>query len=232
MRYLLLNQRALRAYDPELQEPVPGANTPDKNVPFCQPAAAFQRVSCSGQMKAGYLRVSTDEQRPDRQIDALRAVCDELHVETVSAVAKSRPVYEALIAGLKKGDTLVVWQVDRAYRSTVDAITEVEKLHQRNINFLIVSLDVDTATADGMLVYTVIAAMAQWERATLSERTKQGLAAARRRGKRLGRPPKLTPDQTKRALDLLAKPGATIDGIAQKFGVSGRTLARRLSELN
>lgn len=182
-------------------------------------------------MRAGYLRVSTDEQRPDRQIDALKDLCDELHIETVSAVAKSRPVYEGLIAKLTAGDTLVVWHVDRAYRSTVDAILEVQKLHARNINLMIVSLDIDTATPDGMLVYTMIAAMAQWERSTLSARTKQGLEAARRRGKRLGRPRKLSTKQTRCAMHMLSTPGANVNCVAKLYGVSGRTLARRIAEI-
>ena len=144
-------------------------------------------------MKLGYLRVSTEEQRPDRQIDGMRPLCDELHIETCSAVANKRPVFDHILNTLKKGDTLVVWDVDRAFRSTVDAINYAEKLRERGIEFRIVSLGVDTSTADGMLVYTVVAALAEHERKRLSERTKQGLEAARRRGKRIGRPRKLTP---------------------------------------
>ncbi|MEP2987310.1 MAG: recombinase family protein, partial [Roseibium sp.] len=78
--------------------------------------------------KIGYLRVSKHEQSPDRQIDGLRGLCDELHIERLSAVSAKRPVFEALVAQLKSGDALVVWDLDRAFRSTIDAITTAEKL--------------------------------------------------------------------------------------------------------
>ena len=67
-------------------------------------------------MRIGYLRVSTEEQRPDRQIDALTPICDELHIEKLSASAKNRPVYTKLVNSLKSGDVFVIWDLDRAYR--------------------------------------------------------------------------------------------------------------------
>lgn len=145
--------------------------------------------------KIGYLRVSTTEQCVDRQIDGLTPLCDEMHIEKLSAVARERPVFEAVLERLMPGDTLVVWDVDRAFRSTVDAIQQAEKLRARGIAFQIVNLGVDTSTADGMLIYTVIAALAEHERKRLSERTKEGLEAARRRGKQIGRPRKLSKRQ-------------------------------------
>ncbi|MEO1243777.1 MAG: recombinase family protein [Pseudomonadota bacterium] len=180
-------------------------------------------------MKTGYLRVSTEDQSTNRQIDALESVCDKLYFEQVSACAKSRPVYEQITSSLNPEDTLVVWSVDRAYRSTVDAILEVEKIHKRGANFQILNLNIDTATPDGMLVYTMLAALAQWERATLSERTKQGLAAARRRGKTLGRPRKLSPMGIEHAARLLEQPGATYNSVAKTLRVSERTLLRRIN---
>ncbi|WP_297339337.1 recombinase family protein, partial [Pseudophaeobacter sp.] len=109
-------------------------------------------------MKIGYLRVSTEDQNIARQADALRPICDELHVETLSAVAKSRPVFEAVLAKLTAGDTLVVWDLDRAFRNTKDALIHADNLQERGVNFQIVSLGVDTATADGRLAFTVVAA--------------------------------------------------------------------------
>lgn len=182
-------------------------------------------------MKAGYLRVSTEEQRPDRQIDGLKALCDQLHIEKLSACAKSRPVYERVVAGLAAGDTLVVWSVDRAYRSTRDALNEVEKLLARGVNFQNVSLNVDTASPDGMLVFTVLAAMAQWERETIRRRTREGLKAARSRGKKIGRPRKLSEKQIAKALRQHGEKGLGKAEIAAKLGVSERTLARRLAEI-
>lgn len=179
-------------------------------------------------MKLGYLRVSTEEQRPDRQIDALEPLCDKLYVEKTSAVAKKRPVFEEVMASLKRGDTFVVWDLDRAFRSTIDALMQAEKLHQRGIEFQIVTLGVDTSTAHGKLVYTVIAAFAQHERDHLSERTKQGLEAAVRRGAKLGRKPKISHREA-----LLAK--GKIDGgthtraeLAALFDIHPRTLSRRI----
>lgn len=142
-------------------------------------------------MKIGYLRVSTEEQRPDRQLDGLKDLCDEVHLEKLSAASKKRPVYQKILKKLKAGDTLVVWDLDRAFRSTVDALLESEKLRQRGIEFQIVTLNVDTSTPSGELIYTVMAAFAQFERQNLIKRTREGMAAARRRGKHIGRPYKL-----------------------------------------
>jgi DNA invertase Pin-like site-specific DNA recombinase len=126
-------------------------------------------------VKVGYLRVSTQEQRPDRQVDGLRSRCDRLFIEAVSAVRRNRPVYEAVIEDLRPGDTLVVWDLDRAFRSVIDAVTEAERLRAKGIEFEIANLQVDTATPAGMLVYTVMSAFAEFERRTLIQRTKEGL---------------------------------------------------------
>jgi DNA invertase Pin-like site-specific DNA recombinase len=177
-------------------------------------------------MKVAYIRVSTQEQRPDRQIDGLRELADELHIETLSAVCRSRPVYEAALAKLRPGDTFVVWSLDRAYRSTVDAILEVEALMGRGVAFQMVQLPLDTSTPDGMLIYTVIAAFATYERQVISRRTKEGLAAARRRGKRIGRPPKVTPDDLVRVERELVAGHASIAELAAEIGVAPWTLTR------
>jgi DNA invertase Pin-like site-specific DNA recombinase len=180
-------------------------------------------------MKLGYIRVSTHEQRPDRQIAGLEALCDELHVEKLSAVSASRPVFDALIARLEPGDTLVIWDLDRAFRSTVDALVEAEGLRARGVGFQIVSLQVDTATPAGMLAYTVMAAFAEFERRMISKRTKEGLAAARSRGKRLGRPPKLTKAQLRDARKRLRDEQVTITSIAKELEVAPWTLSRALA---
>ena len=180
-------------------------------------------------MKLGYLRVSTEDQRPDRQIDALTPLCDQLFIEKVSAIAKKRPVFEELMAALKPGDTFVVWDLDRAFRSTIDALMQADKLHQRGVEFQIVTLGVDTSTAHGKLVYTVIAAFAQHERDHLSERTKQGLEAAVRRGKVLGRRPKVSCQQALLAKDKIDSGSSTIAELAALHGVHPRTLSRRIN---
>ena len=153
--------------------------------------------------KIGYMRVSTQEQRPDRQIDGLRDRCDELCLETVSAVSPKRPIYEALLGRLTKGDTLVVWDLDRAFRSVLDAVSQAEQLRKQGVEFEIVSLQIDTATPAGMLVYTIMSAIAEFERRLLAQRTREGLASARLRGARLGRPPKLDLKQLEQAALLI-----------------------------
>lgn len=175
----------------------------------------------------GYLRVSTQEQRPDRQIDGLESLCDELHIECASAVSPKRPVYDDVMASLQPGDTLVIWDLDRAFRSVVDAVLEVEKLHECGVTLRIVNLQVDTSTPSGMLVYTVMSAFAEFERKVLSQRTKEGLAAARKRGARLGRPPKLTAAHLAQARDGLAT-GDTIKQLAARFDVAPWSLRRAL----
>jgi len=169
-------------------------------------------------MKIGYLRVSTEEQKPDRQLDGLKALCDEVHLEKLSAVHKTRPIYQKVIRKLKRGDTLVVWDLDRAFRSTVDALLEVEKLRQRGVEFQIVTLNVDTATPTGELIYTVMAAFAQFERKNLIKRTKEGMEAARRRGKHIGRPFKLCPKDIALAHREILSGRETYTGMAIKLG--------------
>lgn len=178
--------------------------------------------------RIAYLRVSTTEQRPDRQLDGLRGLCDELHFETLSAVSERRPVYEAVVARLRPGDKLVVWDLDRAFRSVVDALTEVEKLRNRGIDLEIATMSVDTSTPEGFFVYTMMSALAEFERRTLSRRTREGMAAARRRGKRIGRPPKMSETQLSKAALRMGTPGETLANIAREHGVAPWTLSRAL----
>lgn len=178
--------------------------------------------------KIGYLRVSTQEQRPDRQIEGLRDQCDQLYMETLSAVSPRRPVYDAVLSQLGPGDTLVVWDLDRAFRSVLDAVTQAELFRRNGIEFQIVNLQIDTATPAGMLVYTVMSAFAEFERRLLAQRTREGLAAARRRGARLGRPPKLNDAQLDDARRRLMSEVETTAEIAREFGVAPWTLTRSL----
>ena len=178
--------------------------------------------------KIAYLRVSTHEQRPDRQIDGLGAMCDDLRIETVSACSKRRPVYETLVAELEAGDVLVIWDLDRAYRSTKDALTQLDVLRERGVAFQIANLNVDTTTPAGIFVYTLMGALAEFERRTLSQRTKEGVAAARRRGKRIGRPRKLSDRQVREARRRLEQNAESKACIARRLGVASWTLTRAL----
>lgn len=178
----------------------------------------------------GYIRTSTDKQLCDRQVNQLTGVCDQVFVEDgVSAVRKHRPVYEKLMRKIGPGDVFVVLSLDRAYRSVLDALTELDKLHKRDIAFRSLTQNFDTTTPEGRLLYTVCAALSEWERSILSERTKQGMEAARRRGKRIGRPPKLSEDQIRWARRRMkrARTPKELERISDALHVSRRTLERR-----
>lgn len=178
--------------------------------------------------KIAYIRVSTAEQRHDRQIAGLKDICDELHIETLSACRAKRPVYDRALKRLMPGDMLVVWDLDRAFRSVVDALTEAEKLRARGVHFRIANLSIDTSTPAGIFVYTMLSALAEFERRTLSQRTKEGLAAARKRGKRIGRPPVLSERQIQDARKRIDADGWTTASVAREMGVRHWTLSRSI----
>lgn len=178
--------------------------------------------------KIAYVRISTPEQRHDRQIDGLRDLCDELEIETLSACSAKRPVYEGVIARLEPGDMLVVWALDRAYRNTKDALNELDALRDRGIHFQIANLNLDTSTPAGIFIYTMLSALAEFERRTLSQRTKEGMDAARKRGARIGRPPALTDDQIREVCLQIETTRRSIKSVALEIGVPRWTLARSI----
>jgi DNA invertase Pin-like site-specific DNA recombinase len=181
--------------------------------------------------RLGYIRTSTGRQLIDRQMLALENECDKIFVEDgVSAVKQNRPVYVRTINLLQPGDVLVVSSLDRAFRSVLDALSELEKLHRRKVQFKSLTQNFDTTTPEGKLLYVIAAAMAEWERQTLSQRTKEGLAAARKRGKILGRPLKLDEADIQNARQLLDNdPLKTISGLAADLHVSPKTLTRAIN---
>ena len=178
--------------------------------------------------RIAYIRVSTCEQRPDRQIHGLEGICDEVYIETLSAASKQRPIYSEVMQRLKPGDVFVIWDLDRAYRSTRDALTELEQLSERDIAIHIANLNIDTTTPHGLLIYTIISALAEFERRLLSQRTKEGLEAARRRGKKIGRPKALTRQQVMRAARRIARTGESFEAVGKRYGVAGWTLSRSI----
>ena len=184
--------------------------------------------------RLGYIRTSTGNQLIDRQVLALQEACDEIFIEEgTSAVKKHRPVYEHMIAQLRPGDVLVVSSLDRAFRSVLDALGELDKLHQRRIQFKSLTQDFDTTTPEGKLLYVIAAALAEWERQTISRRTKEGLKAAQERGKLLGRPVKLEESDVRKAIAILnADPGQTITELAAELQVCPRTLTRAMERVD
>lgn len=182
--------------------------------------------------RLGYIRTSTDTQITDRQVIQLENICDQVFIEDgVSAVSKKRPVYDEVISILNTGDIFVVCSLDRAFRSSLDALSELEKLHQRHIQFQSLTQNFDTTTPDGKFLYTLAAALATWEREILSQRTKEGLEAARRRGATLGRPRKLSDEQITEARRILeADFYSSLTEVAESFRVHERTLMRALRQ--
>ncbi len=143
-------------------------------------------------MLIGYARVSTDEQSVDLQIDALERVgCERIFRDSgFSGVLRSRPALDDALSHAQAGDTVVVWRLDRLGRSLSHLILLVGDLENRGIAFRSLSEAIDTSTASGRLQFHMMGALAEFERALISERTKAGMAAARTRGVQLGRPNK------------------------------------------
>lgn len=179
-------------------------------------------------MKVGYARVSTIDQSLDLQLDALcRASCDRIfREEGVSGVAASRPALENAISSLKAGDVLVVWKLDRLGRSLAHLISIVSELDARGIGFVSLSEAINTQCASGRLLFHVLGALAEFERSSISERTRAGLAAARERGAAIGRPAKLTSAQVSAARQAMRSERSDITMVAQSLRVSVSTLRR------
>ena len=180
-------------------------------------------------MLIGYARVSTPDQSLDLQRDALLAAgCDPNHLYTdVASGAKAdRPGLEAALHYLRAGDTLVVWKLDRLGRSLTHLIDTVRRLDARGIGFKSLQEHIDTTTPGGKLVFHVFAALAEFERDLIGERTKAGLTAARARGRKGGRKRALTPKQIALARSMKADPHNSIADICATLKISKRTLYR------
>lgn len=181
--------------------------------------------------RIGYIRVSTPEQRSDRQCVGLQEGCDQLHLEQQSAVAGHRPIFDEALASLSAGDTFVVWDLDRAFRSTLDAILTAESLKARGVGMHIMSLNIDTTTPEGELFYTIIAAYAQFERRILRRRTREGIVAARLRGAQIGRPRALSDEVVADAYSYIAETGYPTPYVAALLQVAPVTLDRGFKRL-
>ena len=181
-------------------------------------------------MKIGYARVSTDEQSLNLQLDALQNVgCEKIYKdEGVSGVQVQREGLDETMSSLKEGDTLIVWRLDRLGRSLHHLIETINDLKDRGIGFTSLNEAINTNTAGGELLFHVMGALAQFERRLISERSKAGMAAAKRRGKHVGRPLSLTTEQLNHAKEMVSKGLQTISGMAQLYGVNRTTLHRAL----
>jgi DNA invertase Pin-like site-specific DNA recombinase len=180
-------------------------------------------------MRIGYARVSTDDQTLDLQRDALKkAKCRQLYEEQASGKNTARPELEACLKSLREGDTLIVWRLDRLGRSLADLIRLTQDLQARGIAFASLTERIDTRSPTGQLVFHLFGALAEFERNLIRERTLAGLKAARARGRKGGRPRKLTAKDVKTVRSLLRSGDVPVSTIAEQFRVARSTLYRNV----
>ena len=175
-------------------------------------------------MLIGYARVSTLEQRLDLQQDALRAAgCERVFTDTASGTKTERPGLAAALEACRAGDILVVWKLDRLGRSLAHLVESVQALAARSVGFRSLQEQLDTTTSGGKLIFHLFAALAEFERDLIRERTNAGLAAARARGRTGGRPKGVDEKKRKAALALKRDPQHTITEICEIVGISRNT---------
>ncbi len=173
----------------------------------------------------GYARVSTSEQNPALQLDALNAAgCDRVYVETASGAQRDRPELHKALDYMRQSDVLVVWRLDRLARSVRQLVDTAGDLRGRGIELRSLHDAIDTSTATGRLTFHIFAALAEFERDVIQDRTKAGLAAARARGKKGGRPRKLAEGDLAIAGALLREGSTAFAEVARRVGVSPSTL--------
>jgi DNA invertase Pin-like site-specific DNA recombinase len=181
-------------------------------------------------MRIGYARVSTEDQTLNLQKDALkRAKCREIYEEQATGKNTGRPQLEACLKSLREGDTMIVWRLDRLGRNLGDLVALVAEFERRKINFESLTERIETNSPTGRLVFHVFAALAEFERNLIRERTFAGLKAARARGRKGGRPAKLSAKDIKTIRALLKTAEIPVAEIAARFGVARSTLYRTLN---
>lgn len=181
----------------------------------------------------GYARVSTLDQDPALQTDALDAAgCYRVWTDKASGKLDKRPQLDRVLDQLRPGDTLVVWRLDRLGRSMKHLIAVVADLEERGIGFRSLTENIDTTTPAGKLIFHIFGALAEFERELIRERTMAGLTAARARGRSGGRRTVMTPEKLKVAREMLDDPDAnhTVAKVAETIGVSRSALYRALAD--
>jgi DNA invertase Pin-like site-specific DNA recombinase len=176
-------------------------------------------------MLIGYARVSTQDQHAELQLDALYKVgCEQIFQEKMTGTLRERPELSLCLRMLRKGDTLVVWRMDRLARSLKDLVEIIDDLHQREIGFRSLTESIDTTSASGKLIFHIFGALAEFEHSLILERTRAGLEAARARGRKGGRKYALSTTEVKMAAAMLSDPLMTKTEVAKHFGVTRVTL--------
>lgn len=173
----------------------------------------------------GYARVSTADQTPDLQIDALRSAgAHRIFIETASGAKTDRPQLAATLDYLRPGDILAVWKLDRLARSIRQLIDTIDELDKAACGFRSLTEAIDTTTPTGKLTFHIFSALTEFERSIIRERTIAGLAAAKARGRRGGRPRAMTECDILAAKALIRDGALTIKQVADRLGVSDATL--------
>lgn len=188
-------------------------------------------------MLVGYMRVSKADgsQTLDLQRDALLAAgIEERHIyeDRASGQSEARPGLDALRKALRSGDTLVVWKLDRLGRNLRDLVNTVHDLTQSGVGFKVLTghgAAIDTTTPSGKLVFGIFAALAEFERELISERTKAGLESARARGRKGGAPFKMTAAKLRLAMAAMGNPETNVGELCQELGITRQTLYRHVS---
>jgi DNA invertase Pin-like site-specific DNA recombinase len=189
-------------------------------------------------MRIGYGRVSTRDQHPEAQHDALSAAgCEQIFIDKASGKLASRPeLAKALLVANRPNDQLVVTKLDRLGRSLEHLIELSKTLQDRGVDLVVLDQGIDTSTAVGRMFFQILGAIAEFEHALMSERTRDGLAAARARGRTGGKKPKLGPRQVQLARQMYDEAGPdgkrryTVNQIAVEFGVTRPTIYRHLNK--
>ena len=177
----------------------------------------------------GYARVSTEEQLLDRQLDMLNKYgVDYIFSEKITGTRRERPELQNLLEVLQKGDTVVIESLSRLGRSTKNLIELMELFNEKGVNLVSLKESINTTTPTGKLLFTLISAISQFERDCLAERTKEGLAAARARGRKGGRPI-TSPALIEKAMRLYNSKEYSVTEICELTGVSRSTLYRRIN---
>lgn len=189
-----------------------------------------KKVKTGGSMKIGYARVSTDEQNLALQIQSLKkAGCVKIFTDKgVSGGEFQRPGLQSAVDSMEDGCCLVVWRLDRLGRSISKLIEFLEGLQRRKIAFLSLNENIDTQTSSGRLVFHIMAALAEFEKGLISERTKAGMSAAKSRGKIIGRRPLLTELQKTEAAHMLYIQKLPLAQVAAHYNVHPRTIKRHV----
>ena len=184
-------------------------------------------------MRIGYARVSTDDQNLNLQRDALRkAGCKKIYEDRISGVMAERPGLQMALEVARPGDVIVVWRLDRLGRSLRDLINLVGQFESKEIALKSLQEAIDTTTSGGKLIFHMFGALAEFERSLIRERTQAGLAAARARGRKGGRPKALNGDKRRLAVKLYNQREHGINEICQLMGISKPTLYKYVEEAN